>query len=77
MITVSSLRARRKAPPVLLTVKQVARLAQYDPQTIYRKVWADAIPGVERLGRVIRFQRTLVLPWAARVRRMRADARAL
>ena len=60
----------------LLTVQQLALLSQYDPQTIYRKVWAAQIPGVVRFGRVIRFQRAAVLPWAAHARRMRAVARA-
>ena len=58
----------------LLTVEQVALLAQLDPQTIYRKVWAQKIPGLVRLGRTIRFQRVLILPWAAEQQRNRASA---
>ena len=61
----------------LLTVEQVALLSQYDPQTIYRKVWTKKIPGVVRFGRGIRFHRDVVLAWAVRVHRARSDARAL
>lgn len=60
----------------LLTVEQVALLSQYDPQTIYRKVWAKKIPGVVHLGRGIRFQRDMILPWTVRVQQARLDARA-
>lgn len=61
----------------LLTVGQLALLSEYDPQTIYRKVWAEKIPGIVRFGRVIRFHSAEALPWAARARRVRMTARAL
>jgi predicted DNA-binding transcriptional regulator AlpA len=61
----------------LLTVEQVALLSQYDPQTIYRKVWAHQIPGVLRLGRGIRFRREAILPWATRAQQLRSAAHAL
>ncbi len=61
----------------LLTVEQVALLSQYDPQTIYRKVWAKKIPGVVRFGRGIRFHRDAVLVWAVRAKQARSAARAL
>ena len=60
----------------LLTVEQVALLSQYDPQTIYRKVWTHQIPGVVRFGRGIRFHRDAVLPWAVRAKQTRLAARA-
>ncbi len=61
----------------LLTVQQVALLSQYDPQTIYRKVWAEKIPGVLRFGRGIRFHRDEILPWAAHAQQSRSRAIAL
>ncbi len=61
----------------LLTVEQVALLSQYDPQTIYRKVWAKQIPGVIRLGRGIRFHRDAILSWATHAKQTRLAARAL
>ena len=61
----------------LLTVEQVALLSRYDPQTIYRKVWAKKIPGVVHFGRSIRFQRDSILPWARLARQVRSAARAL
>lgn len=42
----------------LLTVEQVALLWQIDPQTVYRKAKRGEMPGVVRLGRVIRFKRS-------------------
>ena len=61
----------------LLTVEQVALLSQYDPQTIYRKVWSGQIPGVVRFGRGIRFHRDEVLPWATHAQTTRSAAHAL
>lgn len=58
----------------LLTVEEVALLARYDPQTIYRKVWAQKIPGVVRFGRGIRFRRDVILGWAADQQRSRPSA---
>lgn len=47
----------------LITVKQLALLAQYDPQTIYRKASKGEIPGIVRFGGGIRFNRRIVLGW--------------
>ena len=46
-----------------LTVRQVALLTQYDPQTVYRKAAKREIPGLIRFGRSIRFVRSAVLRW--------------
>ena len=70
-------RIERAKQQELLTVGQLALLSEYDPQTIYRKVWAEQIPGVVRFGRVIRFRSVAALPWAAHARRVRMTARAL
>lgn len=51
----------------LLTVEQLALIAQYHPMVIYRKVDRGEIPGVERTGpsrRWIRFRREIVIPWS-------------
>lgn len=48
----------------LITVKQLALLSQYDPQTIYRKASRGEIPGMVRWGGGIRFNRVIVLGWA-------------
>ena len=61
----------------LLTVEQVALLSQYDPQTIYRKVWAAQIPGVVRFGWRIRFRRDAILPWARLAQQTRGTTHAL
>ena len=52
----------------LLTVNQLALLAQYDPQTIYRKAKKGEIPGIVHFGRGIRFLRTAVLTWSQSAR---------
>ena len=49
----------------LITVQQLALLAQYDPQTIYRKAKKGEIPGMVRFGGGIRFLRTAVLAWTS------------
>lgn len=50
-----------------LTVDQLALLAQYSPQTIYRKAKRGEIPGMLRFGRNsgIRFQRVVALAYFA------------
>ncbi len=58
----------------LLTVEEVALLTRYDPQTIYRKVWARKIPGVIRFGRGIRFRRDVILGWTKTLERDRISA---
>lgn len=44
-----------------LTVKQYALLVQYDPQTVWRKIRRNEIPGVVHHGRSIRIRRTVAL----------------
>lgn len=50
----------------LITVNQLALMAQYDPQTIYRKAKRGEIPGIVRYGRTIRFVRVVALAWGRR-----------
>lgn len=57
----------------LLTVEQVALLAQYTPVTVYRKVKDGTIPGVIRFGRTIRFHRDVILAWADDARHARSS----
>ena len=54
-----------------LTVEQVALIAQYDPQTVYRKAKRGEIPGLKRFGRSLRFKSSVVLAWTARSRAIR------
>lgn len=54
-----------------LTVEQVALIAQYDPQTVYRKAQRGEIPGLKRFGRSLRFKSAVVFAWASRSRAIR------
>lgn len=58
----------------LLTVDEVALLTRYNPQTIYRKVWRDEIPGVVRVGRGVRFVGATIRNWARGVCQARTAA---
>lgn len=47
-----------------ITVNQLALMLQYDPETIYRWVKRGKIPGAQKFGRTIRFQRAIVTRWS-------------
>lgn len=49
--------------PDVLTVEEVAALLRVDRKSIYAAVARGDVPGVLRLGRLIRFSRELVLRW--------------
>jgi excisionase family DNA binding protein len=49
-------------PPVLLTVKQVAQILQWNPFTVLKKVERGEIPGF-KLGRVWRFRQQDIIQW--------------
>ena len=63
--------------PDVLTADEVAALLRVDRKSIYAAVARDEVPGVLRLGRLIRFSREVVLRWvregqaASRTRRIR------
>jgi excisionase family DNA binding protein len=47
----------------ILTTDSVARVLRVNRKTVYEMVRAGSIPGVVRLGRVIRFSRDALLAW--------------
>ncbi|NVB39584.1 helix-turn-helix domain-containing protein [Pseudenhygromyxa sp. WMMC2535] len=49
--------------PEVMTADEVASLLRVNRKTIYEAVQRDEIPGVVRIGRVLRFHREAVLTW--------------
>ena len=49
--------------PAILTVAELAHLLRLNPKTIYEAVSRREIPGVLKVGRVIRISRDAVLQW--------------
>lgn len=47
----------------ILTADSVSRVLRVNRKTVYEMVRAGTIPGVVRLGRVIRFSRDALLAW--------------
>lgn len=47
----------------VLTADEVAELLRVDRKSIYAAVARGEVPGVLRLGRLIRFSRSVVLRW--------------
>ncbi len=47
----------------VLTANEVAELLRVDRKSIYAAVARGEVPGVLRLGRLIRFSRSVVLRW--------------
>jgi len=58
--------ASTPVPDELITVKEVAALLKYDPNTIYRKARKGEIPGLRRFGGGIRFVKSVVIGWRER-----------
>lgn len=75
--TAASDLAGSSALPEALTVDEVASLLRVDRKSVYAAVSRGEIPGVLRVGRLIRFSREAVLRWvregqaASRTRRTR------
>ncbi len=55
----------RSELPDFLEAEEVAALLRIDRKTVYEAAKRDEIPGVVRLGRVLRFRRDAVLAWMA------------
>jgi excisionase family DNA binding protein len=55
------------ALPEMLSVAQLAAFLRLDPRTLYRAIERDEVPGVTRIGRIIRIHRAAVLPWLSEV----------
>src|SRR5262249_52784351 len=49
-----------------MTVDELAALLRVNRKTVYAAIEAGEIPGVKRLGRVIRLYRRTVLEWAVK-----------
>lgn len=60
---------KRQVPDVL-TVRETAALLRVERKTIYELAARGELPGVRRLGRLIRISRSAVMGWLA------ADGRA-
>lgn len=45
------------AHPEFVTVKEAAVILRYDPDTVWRKIRRNEIPGVVKHGRMIRIRR--------------------
>ena len=54
-------------PPVLLTVKQVAQILQWNPFTIVKKAEKGELPGF-KMGRSWRFREADITAWIERQR---------
>ena len=54
-------------PPVLLTVKQVAEILQWNPFTVARKAEKEELPGF-KLGHEWRFRQEDIIRWIDRHR---------
>lgn len=49
--------------PEFLKAEEVAKLLRVNRKTVYEAVRRDEIPGVLRVGRILRFRRDAVLGW--------------
>ncbi len=54
------------ALPTFLTPQQVAEMLQVDERTVLRWAQQDASMPTTRIGRVVRFERELLLRWLGR-----------
>ena len=66
---------RRRTDPAVLTVDEAAAILRVDRKSIYESIRRGELPGVVRVGRVIRISRTaLVQRLAGQVRVSRSGA---
>ena len=54
------------SPPEVLTVPELAALLRVSLPTVYSAVKRGEVPGVVRIGRVVRLHRETVVAWMAR-----------
>jgi excisionase family DNA binding protein len=52
-----------RPPPDVMTVEELAAHLRVRPKTIYAAIRRKQIPGIVRVGRVIRISRSAVLAW--------------
>jgi excisionase family DNA binding protein len=60
---VSSQREARRTDRAVLTIDEAASLLRVNRKTLYQAVKLGKVPGVVRLGRVIRLSRTALVHW--------------
>lgn len=53
------------ACPAILNVDELATLLRLNRKTVYAMIQRGEIPGVRRLGRIVRIHRDTVLHWLA------------
>ena len=51
------------ATPAVLTVDEAAALLRVDRKTVYTAIRRGKLPGVRKVGRVIRIHRATLLDW--------------
>ena len=51
--------------PVVLTVDEAAALLRVERKTLYDAIHRGEVPGVRRIGRLIRLSRETLLKWLA------------
>lgn len=51
------------SPPVVLTVDEAAELLRCERKTVYTAIQRGKLPGVRKIGRVIRIHRATLLDW--------------
>jgi len=61
--------------PSLLTVEEAAALLRVNRKTLYQTILAGEVPGVVRLGRVIRLGRDALLQWISSTGRVSPSSR--
>jgi excisionase family DNA binding protein len=49
--------------PAFLTVEEAAELLRVNRKTLYEAIRLDQVPGVARLGRILRIHRDTLLTW--------------
>lgn len=65
MVSALPLPVPQSTPTPLLTAEQVAALLQVPKKTVYDWAAAGRLPGVVRLGRLLRFNEAAVAAWLA------------
>ena len=61
--SLSDLTTDLRALPALMRVEELAAVLRVNPKTLYALIRRGEIPGVVRVGRVIRMNRDVVVRW--------------
>jgi excisionase family DNA binding protein len=63
MLPASDLESRHDVPE-FLTVDEAAHLLRVNRKTLYEAIRLGQVPGVARLGRILRLRRDMLLTWS-------------